>query len=205
MPDEDSRVPSGNPWTVLSKRIAYNNPWIQVIEHDVLNPSGNPGLYGVVHVKSLAVGVLPLDDQGFTFLVGQYRFPGDYFSWELPEGGGAMEEPAETSGARELREETGLKAAFWLRFLRMDISNAISDEMAFGLIAWDLEQCPPEPEEDEKIVVRRVAFREALEMAMSGEIIDSFAQTMLFKAKLLADARDLPAPVLERISAGLRA
>jgi 8-oxo-dGTP pyrophosphatase MutT (NUDIX family) len=169
------------------------------------NPFGNPGLYGVVHVKSLAVGVLPLDDQGFTFLVGQHRFPGDYFSWELPEGGGAMEEPTEVSGARELREETGLKAACWHQFLRMDLSNAISDEMAFGLIAWDLEQFPPEPEEDEKIVVRRVSFREALEMAMSGEIIDSFAQTMLFKAKLLADGRDLPAAVLERILAGLRA
>jgi 8-oxo-dGTP pyrophosphatase MutT (NUDIX family) len=173
-----------------------------VIEHDVLNPSGNPGLYGVVHVKSLAVGVLPLDDEGFTYLVGQHRFPGDYFSWELLEGGGAMEEPAEVLAARELREETGLVAARWHRFLRMDLSNAISDEMAVGLIAWKLEQFPPEPEEDEKIIVRRLRFSEALDMALSGEIIDSFAQAMLFKAKLLADRGDLPEPVLERLSAG---
>lgn len=203
MPDEDAVAASGNPWTVLAKRVAYDNNWIQVIEHDVLNPSGNPGLYGVVHVKSLAVGVLPLDDQGFTFLVGQHRFPGDYFSWELPEGGGAMEEPAEISGARELREETGLKASRWHRFLRMDLSNAISDEMAVGLIAWELEQFAPEPEEDEKIIVRKVRFGKALEMAVSGEIIDSFAQTMLFKAKLLAERGSLPDPVLERISAGI--
>ncbi|MDG2286816.1 MAG: NUDIX hydrolase, partial [Alphaproteobacteria bacterium] len=152
-----------------------------MIEHDVLNPSGNPGLYGVVHVKSLAVGVLPLDDEGFTYLVGQHRFPGDYFSWELLEGGGAMEEPAEVLAARELREETGLVAVRWHRFLRMDLSNAISDEMAVGLIAWKLEQFPPEPEEDEKIIVRRLRFSEALDMALSGEIIDSFAQAMLFK------------------------
>ena len=203
MPDEDAVAASDNPWTVLAKRIAYDNPWIQVIEHDVLNPSGNPGLYGVVHVKSLAVGVLPLDDRGFTFLVGQHRFPGDYFSWELPEGGGAMDEPAEISGARELREETGLTASRWHRFLRMDLSNAISDEMAVGLIAWELEQFPPEPEEDEKIIVRRVRFGEALEMAISGEIIDSFAQTMLFKAKLLAERGALPDPVLERLSVGM--
>ena len=203
MPDEDAWGASGNPWTVQAKRVAYDNPWIQVIEHDVLNPSGNPGLYGVVHVKSLAVGVLPLDDEGFTFLVGQHRFPGDYFSWELPEGGGAMHEPAEMSGARELHEETGLKAAHWHRFLRMDLSNAISDEMAVGLIAWDLEQFEAEPEESEKIIVRRVCFGEALEMAISGEIIDSFAQTMLFKAKLLADREALPSPILERLSIGL--
>jgi len=202
MAEEDPSEARGNPWTVLDRRIAYDNPWIQVIEHDVLNPAGKPGLYGVVHVKSLAVGVLPLDEDGSTYLVGQFRFPGEYFSWELPEGGGAMEEPGEVSGARELREETGLVARNWHQFLRMDLSNAISDEMAVGLFAWDLEQHPAEPEDEERITVRRVPFGAALEMVMSGEIIDSFAQTMLFKARLLADRGELPEPILTRISAG---
>ena len=150
----------------------------------------------ICYRQGLAVGVLPLDADGATYLVGQYRFPGDYFSWELPEGGGAMDQPAAVSGARELREETGLVAANWHAFLAMDLSNAISDEKAVGLIAWDLEQHPAEPEEDERIIVRRVAFAEALEMALSGEIVDSFAQTMLFKAKLLSDRGELPDPVL---------
>ena len=97
MSNQDDAPLSGNPWTVLAKRISYDNPWIQVIEHDVLNPAGNPGLYGVVHMKNLAVGVLPLDDNGFTYLVGQHRFPRDYFSWELPEGGGSFEESPEVS------------------------------------------------------------------------------------------------------------
>ena len=190
----------GNPWTVLDQRVAYDNPWIKVIEHDVLNPAGKPGLYGVVHVKSLAVGVLPLDEDGATYLVGQHRFPGDYFSWELPEGGGALEESGEVSGARELREETGLVAHRWHQFLRMDLSNAISDETAVGLIAWDLEQQTSDPDDEERILVRRVAFSEAYEMALSGEIIDSFAQTMLFKARILADRGELPEPVIERIA-----
>lgn len=191
----------GNPWTVLTRRIAYDNRWIRVIEHDVLNPAGNPGLYGVVHVKGLAVGALPLDSDGATYLVGQYRFPGEYFSWELPEGGGALDQPAEVSAARELREETGLVAANWHRFLHMDLSNAISDEKAVGLIAWDLTQHPPEPEEDERIILRRLAFAEALEMAVSGEIVDGFSQAMLFKAKLLADRGDLPEPILALLRA----
>ena len=202
MTDDEPVELEGNPWTVLSQRVAYDNNWIQVIEHDVLNSAGNPGLYGVVHVKSLAVGVLPIDDDGAIYLVGQYRFPGGYFSWELPEGGGAMDVPAEISGARELREETGLTAACWHQFLRMDLSNAISDERAVGLIAWGLRQFAPEPEEDEKIMVRRVPFGKALAMALSGEIVDSFAQTMLFKAKILADLGALPDPVLKRLAAG---
>jgi 8-oxo-dGTP pyrophosphatase MutT (NUDIX family) len=202
MTDDEPLELEGNPWIVLSRRVAYDNNWIQVIEHDVLNSAGNPGLYGVVHVKSLAVGVLPIDADGATYLVGQYRFPGGYFSWELPEGGGVMDMPAEISGARELREETGLTAACWHQFLGMDLSNAISDERAVGLIAWGLRQFAPEPEEDEKIIVRRMPFGEALAMALSGEIVDSFAQTMLFKAELLADLGALPDPVLKRLAAG---
>ena len=152
---------------------------------------------------SLAVGVLPLDEDGATYLVGQHRFPGDYFSWELPEGGGSLEEPGQISGARELQEETGLIAYRWHQFLRMDLSNAISDETAVGLIAWDLEQRAPDPEDEERIVVRRISFSKAYEMALSGEIIDSFAQTMLFKARILANRGELPRPVLERIGVGV--
>jgi len=202
MPDQDDAPLSGNPWTVLAKRISYDNPWVQVIEHDVLNRAGNPGLYGVVHMKNLAVCVLPLDDEGFTYLVGQHRFPRDYFSWELPEGGGSFEEAPEVSATRELREETGLQASRWYPFLTMDLSNSITDERAVGLIGWELEQFAPEPEEEEKIEIRRVRFAEALEMALSGEIVDAFAQAMLLKARLLADRGALPEPVLARIRAG---
>ena len=202
MPDRDDVPTSGNPWTVRAKRVPYDNRWIRVIEHDVLNPAGNPGIYGVVHVKHLAIGMLPLDEDGFTYLVGQHRFPRDYFSWELPEGGGSFEDAPEVSAARELREETGLLAHRWHPFLRMDLSNSITDERAIGLIAWDLEQFPPEPEEEEKIEIHRVRFAEALDMALSGEIVDAFAQAMLFKVRLLADRGDLPKPVLDRIKAG---
>jgi 8-oxo-dGTP pyrophosphatase MutT (NUDIX family) len=202
MPDQDDVPASGNHWTVRAKHVTYENRWIRVIEHDVLNPAGNPGIYGVVHVKHLAIRMLPLDEDGFTYLVGQHRFPGDYFSWELPEGGGCFEDAPEVSAARELRQETGLRANHWHPFLNMDLSNSITDERAIGLIAWDLEQFPPEPEDEEKIEIRHVRFAEALAMALSGEIVDAFAQAMLFKARLLADRGKLPEPVLARIKAG---
>ncbi len=172
-----------------------------MVEHDVLNPAGNPALYGVVHMKNLAVGVLPLDDEGQTFLVGQHRFPRDYFSWELPEGGGSPDLPAEVSAARELREETGLQAGSWHSFLRMDLSTRLPTRRPWAS-SPGIWNSFPAPEEAEKIIIRRIRFAEALDMAVSGEIADTFTLAMLFKARLLADWQLLPPPVMERIALG---
>lgn len=136
-----------NPWTTLRVSEKYANPWITVEEHDVLTPKGKPGIYGVVRPRTLAIGVLPLDADGMTTLVGQYRYPIGRYTWEMPEGGGDKTVPAIESARRELLEETGLVASSWLEILRMDLSNALSDEHAIRFLAWDLEQRAPEPEE----------------------------------------------------------
>lgn len=187
MAEDESEVS----WKILESREIYDNPWIRVIEHDVLDPNGNKGLYGVVRVHGLAVGILPVDGEGMTRLVGQQRFPRDYYSWELPEGGGAFEDPL-GSAQRELMEETGLSAGRWQEFLRMDLSNAITDEQAIGFLAWDLTEGEAEPEQCERLAVRRLPVREAVEMALAGEIVDAFAQAMLLKADLLARRDALP-------------
>ena len=63
-----------NPWQTLTIREVYDNPWINVTHREVLNPSGNPGIYGLVHLKNIAIGILPLDKENNTWLVGQYRY-----------------------------------------------------------------------------------------------------------------------------------
>ncbi|UUX52269.1 NUDIX hydrolase [Nisaea acidiphila] len=178
-------------WQVLETRKVYDNPWIGVTEHDVLDPNGNPGLYGVVRVKGLAVGVLPVDGEGMTWLVGQQRFPRDYYSWELPEGGGDFDDPR-GSAERELLEETGLTAASWQELVRMDLSNAITDEQAMGFLAWDLAEGTAAPEACERLEIRRLPVRDVVEMALNGEIVDAFSQAMLLKADLLARRGALP-------------
>ena len=130
---------SHNPWTVLSQRTAYNNKWIGVTEYDVINPGGGKGIYGKVHFKNLAIGVLPLDEKGYTWLVGQYRFTLDAYSWEIPEGGGDMAVPAVESAQRELKEETGLVAQEWTVLQEMHLSNSVSDERALIFLARQLE------------------------------------------------------------------
>ncbi len=174
-----------NPWTILGEKKVYDNKWIGITEYDVLNPNGGKGIYGKVHFKNLAIGVVVLDAEGYTYLVGQYRFPLDAYSWEIPEGGGEMDVAPVESAQRELLEETGLVASDWMHLLDMHLSNSVSDERAYVFLARGLEQREPKPEETEQLVVRRVHFDEAYHMVEMGEITDSMAVAGILKVKLM--------------------
>src|ERR1700748_1458352 len=102
-----------NPWTIRCEKPVYDNKWISVTEYDVLNPSGGKGIYGTVRFKNIAIGILPIDEEGYTWLVGQWRVPLEMYSWETPEGGGDPALPPIESARRELKEETGLVAGEW--------------------------------------------------------------------------------------------
>ena len=156
-----------------------------MIEYDVLNPSGGKGIYGKVRYKNLAIGILPLDEKGNTWLVGQYRFVLDAYSWEIPEGGGDPALPPVESARRELLEETGLVAAEWLPLMEMHLSNSVSDERAYMFLARGLEQREAEPEETEQLVVRKLPFEEAYRMVERGEITDSMSVASILKVKLM--------------------
>ncbi|WP_422010619.1 NUDIX domain-containing protein [Reyranella sp.] len=173
------------PWTVLSAEDVYENPWIRVTHHEVLTPAGTPGLYGLVHYRNLAIGVVPVDAEGHTYLVGQYRFPLDAYSWEIPEGGGAQGVDPLDSAARELREETGLVARHWRKLLEADLSNSVSDERAVAYLAWGLAQGEAEPEATEELAVRRVPLAEAFRMVEAGEIRDALSVLSLQAVRLL--------------------
>ena len=186
---------TGNPWTILATRPIYENPWMRVVEHQVLTPRGNPGIYGVMHAQNLATGIVPVDGDGCVTLVGQYRFPLQRYSWEIPEGGGAKDVDPLLSAQRELAEETGQTARHWLPILTMHLSNSITDEVAHCFLAWGLEQGAAEPEETEVLQLRRVPFAEAYAMAMRGDITDAMAVASLLKVRLMALDGALPADV----------
>ena len=173
------------PWTVVAKRTTYDNSWIRVTHHDVITPTGIPGIYGTVHFKNLATGVVPVDEHGFTYLVGQHRFPLDRYSWETPQGGGALDLDPLQSAARELREETGLVARQWRELMQADLSNSITDERTVVFLAWDLTSGAVSPDPTEQLVVRRLPLTEAFEMVAGGRIRDATSIMSLQAVKLL--------------------
>ncbi|MBX2891451.1 MAG: NUDIX hydrolase [Saprospiraceae bacterium] len=170
-----------NPWKTLSAQTVYENPWIRVEHRDVLNPSGGAGIYGVVHFKNTAIGIVPLDDEGYTWLVGQYRYTLERYSWEIPEGGGLVDTDPLESAKRELLEETGIIARRWAPLLEMHISNSVTDEYGVVYVAQDLVMGKSQPEETEQLLIRRLPFSEAVEMVMRGDITDSLSMVALLK------------------------
>ncbi len=164
-----------NPWQTHESRIVYDNPWIRVREDQVTRPDGLPGIYGSVHFKGLAIGVLPIDDEGCTYLVGQFRYVLNEYSWEIPEGGCPEGEAPLVAAARELLEETGLSAQHYELLGRSHLSNSVSDEEALYYLATGLTQGEAEPEGTERLQVRRLPFAEALAMVQRGEITDAIS------------------------------
>lgn len=172
-----------NPWKTESSELKYENKWISLTEHKVLNPAGNPGIYGVVHFKNTAVGVIPVDADGNTWLVGQYRYPLGKYSWEIPEGGCPAGESTLECAARELEEETGLRAQNFTPILEMHLSNSVSDELAIIYLATGLSEHRPQPEETELLEIKKLTFDEAFKLLEEGEITDSMSVAGLLKVK----------------------
>jgi 8-oxo-dGTP pyrophosphatase MutT (NUDIX family) len=175
-----------NPWQTLSSRMVYENPWIQLREDQVIRPAGTPGIYGVVMYRNRAVGVIPIDEQDHTWLVGQYRYTQNRYEWEIPEGGCPAGESLEVAALRELREETGLLAER-LELLAGDLqlSNSTTDELAYLYTAHGLTLGEAEPDETEQLQLKRVPVDEAIRMAMEGEIRDGMSVIALLKLALL--------------------
>lgn len=188
MSDTASSIPEmtkRGPWTTLREEERYRSPWIAVTQHEVLDPSGRPGIYGVIHFVNLAVGIVPLDEDLNTWIVGQYRYPTQAYSWEIPEGGGKRDVPPLESAKRELREEAGLTATHWTEILRMDLSNSASDEHAIIYLAQGLDIHDPEPDHNEELTLRKLPFDELYMMVMRGEIVDSLTVAAIMKVKLM--------------------
>ncbi|MBI2279877.1 MAG: NUDIX hydrolase [Bacteroidetes bacterium] len=176
-----------NPWKTKSSELKYNNPWISVTEHQVVNAAGNDGIYGTVHFKNIAIGIIPLDENNNTWLVGQFRYPLNEYSWEICEGGGKLDIDPLLSAQRELMEELGIKAEKWTKLLDMHLSNSVSDEIGIIYIAKDLTYFTPEPEEDEVLSIKKISLTDAFEMVMNGEITDSLSVAGILKTKILVD------------------
>lgn len=176
-----------NPWQIKSSRLAYDNSWISVTEHEVIKPNGADGIYGVVKFKNKAIAILPLDEDYNTWIVGQYRFPTNTYEWEVPEGGSPEGESPEETACRELFEETGLLAEEFIPVHEFQLSNSTTTEIGFAFVARDLTLREAEPDDDEVLQVRKIPFADLLEMVMRGEIRDCLSVATILKVHLMIE------------------
>ncbi len=174
-----------NPWQILDSEVKYENNWIQVVHQNVINPSGGKGVYGTVNFKNIAVGVVPIDKEGNTWLVGQYRFPLNEYSWEIPEGGCPEGEEVLETAKRELKEETGLIAQNWSLISKLHTSNSVCNEVAYIFLAEEITQAESQPEDTEQLQVKKVSLKEALELVLADKITDSMSVAGILKVARL--------------------
>ncbi len=173
-----------NPWQTLKEKKVYENNWISLTEYDVINPSGGAGIYGKVHFKNMAIGIVPLDEENNIWLIGQYRYAINKYSWEIPEGGCLLGTDPLVTAKRELLEEAGLVAKEWKQLIHFHLSNSVCDEEGYIFVARQLEQHSAAPEETEQLAIKKVPFEEAFQMMEQGIITDAITIMALQQIKL---------------------
>jgi 8-oxo-dGTP pyrophosphatase MutT (NUDIX family) len=170
-----------NPWKKLGTKKIYRNPWFSLREDQVISPGGEKSIYGVIET-SPAIAVVPITKNLETYLVGQYRYPLNLYSWEIPEGGANFDESNLAAAKRELKEETGLYAEKWTYLNSLYTSNSITNEIGYIFLAEELISGESEPEHTEDLTVKVVPFLEAYQMVLDYEIKDSLAIIGIMRA-----------------------
>jgi 8-oxo-dGTP pyrophosphatase MutT (NUDIX family) len=174
-----------NPWKTLSSQQIYDNPWVSIRHETVTKPNGEVGIYGVAHFKKIAAAIVPLDTENNTWLVGQYRYTLNEYSWEIPMGGGDLEHNSLDAAQRELKEETGIIAAQWTDLGKIHTSNSVTDEVGFMYLAENLTFGEAEPDDTEVLITKKVSLAEAVDMVMNGKITDSISMVAILKVARL--------------------
>ncbi len=169
------------PWQRLSSTVVYDNPWMRVEEHQVINPSGRQSLYGKVCFKNRAVAVLAIDEADNLCLVGQHRYTLDEYAWELPMGGAPEDEDVLFAAKRELKEETGISASTWKEVMRVHTSNCITDEVGFVFLAQGLSQGERNLEPTEDLTVRKLPLDTAVSWVLEGQITDAISAAAILR------------------------
>jgi 8-oxo-dGTP pyrophosphatase MutT (NUDIX family) len=191
-----------NPYTVESRELIYDCPWIRVREDHFTHRRGGEGLYAVCGFKRTACGVIALDEQDRVVLVGQWRYPLETYSWEIPEGGGEEHESPFECIRRELEEEAGLEARLWEPLAFCHNSNSSTDEETFLFLATDLQNHPNghDPEDVEELMIHREPFEKCLSRVLAGEITDALTVVAILAlhARRTGKAAPIPGPVAER-------
>jgi 8-oxo-dGDP phosphatase len=165
----------------------YRNNWMIVREDEIRRPDGTGGVYGVIDKPAYAL-VIAQDGDRFR-LVEQFRYPLGLRRWEFPQGTAPGQpdqdepEPSELA-ARELREETGLRAVSMVRIGQLDVAPGMSSQRGWVFLATGITAGEHEREHEEQDMHSEWFSRAEVErMIRDGDITD--AQSIAAWAQLM--------------------
>ncbi len=135
-------------------------------------PDGGSGIYSVVEIRP-SVGIVALNERDEIVLVGQWRYPHNHYSWEIPRGGSHSGEIDMLGVARrELAEEAGVQAREWQVLTAVDCCNGVVDDLQTLYLATNLTAIEAKPDPEEDIAICWKPFDEAVEMSLDGRITE---------------------------------
>lgn len=169
------------PWTINSSEIKYKNPWIEVVEDQVIRPDGKPGIFGVVNMQA-GVSVLAMDGEGNVYLTKEFRYGLQQDSVEVVSGGIDEGETPRKAAERELKEEIGAVSSDWTDLGLLNPFTSVVKSPAHLFLARNLVFGENEREGTEQITLFKVPFTEAVRMVMESEITHGQSCVLILKA-----------------------
>lgn len=168
------------PWTIKKSTPKYKGQFVEVNEDQVIKPDGQPGTYSIVKIEAGA-SVLPLDTEGFVYLVESFRYALGRDSIEVASGTVEDDEQPIESAKRELREELGIEADDWVNMGQVDPITSIVQSPAYIFFATKLSFTETDREGSEVMKTVKVRLDEAVKMVMKGEITHGTSCTLILK------------------------
>ena len=157
-------------WEKIESKVIHKNPWYELVQDDVLMPSGQQGKYTYVNRKDAAI-IIPMTENGDIYIIKQYRYPLQEFTWEFPAGCKSVgSEEVGESAKRELLEEVGLVAQQWDFLGELFYAAGTSNQRAKVFLARGLEKQNATPDLTEFITFKTVPFAELEDMVKKNEI-----------------------------------
>jgi ADP-ribose pyrophosphatase len=158
--------------STLNSTQHYKGRVISVTVDEVILPNGRQAALEVVHHPGGAA-IVALNDLQQICLLRQFRYVAGGWIWELPAGKLEPAEPPETTARRELTEEAGVVATDWVSLGSLLSSPGVFSEVIHLYLAQGLGAARSQLEDSEVLEVHWVSFRQACDMALSGELRDA--------------------------------